>query len=210
MPSPSANSTATSHAATVPGSSSSSSSSSSSPSGAHGAGPGAGAASAQRHHLGATRPLVFGVLTTSDTHTEDDDDSGKLVKQLLGEAGHQVPHYALVANSVADIRETVDKWLSDRRLEAIITIGGTGVSSRDVTIEALAGMGGKSLEGFGDLYRMLSFQEVGPLAVLSRASLFAIQNRPVFAVPGSERACRLALSRLVLPAAEHLVEELAR
>lgn len=172
--------------------------------------PGGQASSASRHHLGATRPIAFGVLTTSDTHTEEDDDSGKLVKQLLKEAGHQVPQYALVANSIADIRETVGQWLVDPRVEAVITIGGTGVSSRDVTVEALAGMGGKTLEGFGDLYRMLSFEEVGPLAVLSRASLFAIQNRPVFAVPGSERACRLALSRLVLPASEHLVEELSR
>ena len=174
------------------------------------AGVGPGAPAASRHHLGSSRPLAFGVLTTSDTHTEEDDESGSLVKQMLSEGGHRIAHYALVANSVADIRETVGKWLEDTHLEAIVTIGGTGVSSRDVTVEALAGMGGKALEGFGDLYRVLSYEEVGPLAVLSRASLFAIQNRPVFAVPGSERGCRLALGKLILPAAEHLVEELAR
>lgn len=167
-------------------------------------------ASVPRHHTGAVQGHAFGVLTTSDMHTEDDDASGTLVKELLKEAGQRVAHYTLVANSVADIRETLSKWLADPSLEAVITIGGTGVSSRDVTVDALSGMGGKALEGFGDLYRMLSFQEVGPLAVLSRASLFAIQNRPVFAIPGSERACRLALSKLVLPAAEHLIEELSR
>lgn len=172
--------------------------------------PSAPATAASRHHQGATRSLVFGVLTTSDTHTEEDDVSGALVKSLLAEGGHRVAHYRLVANSVADIRDEVSQWMHDHQMEAVITIGGTGVSSRDVTVEALAGMGGKALEGFGDLYRMLSYQEVGPLAALSRASLFAIDNRPVFAVPGSERACRLAVQKLILPAVEHLVDELAR
>ncbi|MDE1819693.1 MAG: MogA/MoaB family molybdenum cofactor biosynthesis protein [Euryarchaeota archaeon] len=200
MTSPGSNYAPTSHAGAV-----SAPRAATPPSPSHG-----GAEAASRHHLGATRALVFGVLTTSDTHTEDDDESGSAVKQILTEAGHKVGHYGLVANSVADIREAVGKWLDDPNLEAVVTIGGTGVSSRDVTVEALAGMGGKPLEGFGDLYRMLSYQEVGPLAVLSRASLFAIQNRPVFAIPGSERACRLALSKLVVPTAEHLVDELAR
>jgi molybdenum cofactor biosynthesis protein B len=163
-----------------------------------------------RHHLGTTRSIGFGVLTTSDTHTEEEDESGQLVQKLLTDGGQHVESHRLVANSVADIREALDRWFADPKLEAVITIGGTGVSSRDVTIEALAGMGGKSLEGFGDLYRMLSFQEVGPLAVLSRATLFAIHNRPVYAVPGSVRACQLAVEKLILPTVEHLVEELAR
>ena len=171
---------------------------------------GPSASPATRHHTGSTRALSFGVLTTSHTHTEEDEASGAQVKGMLAEAGQRVSHYALVANSVADIRDAVAGWLADPTIEVILTLGGTGVSSRDVTVEALAGMGGRVLEGFGDLYRMLSFQEVGPLAVLSRASLFAIQNRPVFAIPGSERACRLAGGRLGIPAAEHLVDELAR
>lgn len=162
------------------------------------------------HHAASGRSLVVGVLTTSDTFTEEDDASGDLAKRLLREAGHRVAHYALVANSVADIRDAVTTMLGDHSVEAVITLGGTGVSSRDVTVDALQGLGGKPLEGFGDLYRMLSFQEVGPVAVLSRASLFAIQNRPVFALPGSERGCQLALKRLVLPAVEHLIDELAR
>ncbi len=166
--------------------------------------------SPSRHHLGTSRPIGFGVLTTSDTHTEEDDESGTLVKKLLTEGGQRVEEYHLVANSVADIRECLDRWFANPEVEAVITIGGTGVSSRDVTIEALAGGGGKALEGFGDLYRMLSYQEVGPLAVLSRASLFALHNRPVFAVPGSARACQLAVRELILPTVEHLVEELAR
>ncbi|MHB1932164.1 MAG: MogA/MoaB family molybdenum cofactor biosynthesis protein, partial [Thermoplasmata archaeon] len=90
------------------------------------------------------------------------------------------------------------------------TIGGTGVSSRDLSVAALETMGGKKLEGFGELYRSLSFQEVGPLAFLSRAGLYLLQQKPVFALPGSERAVRTALERLILPAIQHLVEELER
>ncbi len=133
------------------------------------------------------------------------------MKQLLTEGGHAVRKYALVANSVADIRDALNSWFPDIHLEAVVTIGGTGVSSRDVTIEALEGMPGvKRLEGFGSLYRMLSFPEVGALAAMSRAGLYVIQNRPIFAIPGSERACRTALQKLILPMVQHLVEELER
>ena len=164
-----------------------------------------------RHHEGGGRTLNFGILTTSDVHTEEDDESGDLVKQLLTEGGHAVRKYALVANSVADIRDALNSWFPDIHLEAVVTIGGTGVSSRDVTIEALEGMPGvKRLEGFGSLYRMLSFPEVGALAAMSRAGLYVIQNRPIFAIPGSGRACRTALQKLILPMVQHLVEELER
>lgn len=177
------------------------------PSVAHG---GATPSSSARHQTGGGRSLGFGVLTTSDTHTEEDDASGALVKELLTKEGHAVRHYTLVANSVADIRDMISSWFTDHQMEAIVTIGGTGVSSRDVTVEALEGLGGKRLEGFGDLYRVISYEEVGALAAMSRAALYIIQNRAVFALPGSERACRTALTKLVLPMAEHLVAEIER
>jgi molybdopterin adenylyltransferase len=163
-----------------------------------------------RHHLGGTRHLGFGVLTVSDTHTEDDDPSGVLARQLIEGAGHKVVRRALVANSIADVRDQLDPWLADPGLEAAVTIGGTGASSRDLTVNALEAMGGRRLEGFGEIYRALSFQEVGPLAMISRAGLFVLQGKPVFALPGSERAVRTALERLILPASIHLVEELER
>jgi len=163
-----------------------------------------------RHHLHGTRSLGFAVLSVSDTHTEQDDPSGHLARELLEKAGHKVVHYSLVANSVADVRERLDPWLHEVGVEAAVTVGGTGVSSRDLTVTALEGMGGKKLEGFGEVYRSLSFAEVGPLAIISRASLFVIQGKPVFALPGSERAVRTALEKLIVPAAIHLVEELER
>lgn len=163
-----------------------------------------------RHRLGGSRSLGFAVLSVSDTHTEDDDPSGALARQLLTAAGHRVVHYALVANSVADIRERLEPWLAEVPVEGAVTIGGTGVSSRDLTVNALDAIGGRRLEGFGEIYRSISFAEVGPLALISRASLFVIRGKPVFALPGSERAVRTAIEKLIAPAAVHLVEELER
>jgi molybdopterin adenylyltransferase len=163
-----------------------------------------------RHHLGGSRSLGFAVLSVSDTHTEEDDPSGHLARDLVAKSGHKVLQYALVANSVADVREKLEPWLENPSVEAAITVGGTGVSSRDLTVNALEAMGGKKLEGFGEIYRSLSFEEVGPLAIISRASLFLLHGKPVFALPGSERAVRTAVEKLILPAAIHLVEELER
>jgi len=165
---------------------------------------------ASRHHLHGTRSLGFAVLSVSDTHTEQDDPSGHLARDLVAKAGHKVIHYSLVANSVADVRERLDPWLHEVGVEAAITVGGTGASSRDLTFNALEGMGGRKLEGFGEIYRSISFGEVGALAIISRAALFVIQGKPVFALPGSERAVRTAVEKLILPASIHLVEELER
>ena len=165
---------------------------------------------ANRHHLHGTRSLGFAVLSVSDTHTEQDDPSGHLARELVTKGGHKVVHYRLVANSVADVRDHLDPWLADHSVETVITVGGTGASSRDLTVNALEAMGGRRLDGFGELYRSISFQEVGPLAMISRAGLYVVQGKPIFALPGSERAVRTALERLILPASVHLVEELER
>ena len=165
---------------------------------------------AGRHRLGAARALGFAVLTVSDTHTDDDDPSGVLARQLLEAGGHRVVHRGLVANSIADVRERLEPWLADPPVEAAITIGGTGASSRDLTVNALEAMGGRRLDGFGEIYRALSFQEVGALAMISRAGLYVLHGKPVYALPGSERAVRTAVERLILPATVHLVEELER
>ncbi|MCI4336012.1 MAG: molybdopterin-binding protein [Thermoplasmata archaeon] len=163
-----------------------------------------------RHHLDGSRSLGVVVLSVSDTHSEDDDPSGQLAQELLTAAGHVIRHYGLVANSVADVRDWLEPRLGEIPVEIGLTIGGTGVSSRDLSVNAIEAMGGRPLEGFGQLYRMLSFEEVGPLAMISRASLFLVKQKPVFALPGSERAVRTALEKLILPGVQHLVEELER
>jgi molybdopterin adenylyltransferase len=172
--------------------------------------PVAGASAASRHHLGGTRSLGFAVLSVSDTHTQEDDPSGHLARDLLLRAGHKVVHYHLVANSIADVRDSLEPWLAEIAVEVGVTVGGTGVSSRDLTVNALETMGGRKLDGFGEIYRSLSFQEVGPLALISRAALYLLHGKPVFALPGSERAVRTAIEKLILPATIHLVEELER
>ena len=163
-----------------------------------------------RHHLDGGRSLGFAVLSVSDTHSEDDDPSGALVRGLLEQGGHRILRRGLVGNSVADIRDWLEPVLAVIPVEAAISIGGTGVSSRDMSVNAVEAMGGRPLEGFGQLYRMLSFEEVGPLALLSRAGLFLVKGKPVFALPGSERAVRTAVERLILPSVQHLIEELER
>ncbi|HZY71166.1 MAG TPA: molybdopterin-binding protein [Thermoplasmata archaeon] len=167
-------------------------------------------ASTGRHHLGGSRSLGFVVLSVSDTHTEEDDVSGHLARELLTNAGHKVVHYDLVANSIADVKEKLEPYLAEVAVEAVVTVGGTGVSSRDLTVDAVGSLGGRVLPGFGELYRSMSYGEVGPLALISRATLFVVRQRPVFALPGSERAVRTALEKLVLPSVQHLVEELER
>jgi molybdenum cofactor biosynthesis protein B len=162
------------------------------------------------HAVHDTRSLGFAILSVSDIHTEQDDPSGHLARDLVAKAGHRVLHYGLVANSVADVRERLEPWLHEVGVEVAVTVGGTGVSSRDLTVNALEAMGGRKLDGFGEVYRSMSFQEVGPLAIISRAALFVLQGKPVFALPGSERAVRTGLEKLVLPAAVPLVEELER
>ncbi|MGA9043285.1 MAG: molybdenum cofactor biosynthesis protein B [Thermoplasmata archaeon] len=165
---------------------------------------------ADRHHSSPTRSLGFAVLSVSDIHTEQDDPSGHLARELVAKAGHHVVHYSLVANSVADVRERLEPWLREVGVEVAIAVGGTGVSSRDLTVNALEAMGARRLDGFGELYRSLSFHEVGALAIFSRAALFVVQGKPVFALPGSERAVRTAIEKLIVPAAIPLVEELER
>jgi molybdopterin adenylyltransferase len=164
----------------------------------------------RKHHPPSARSLGFAVLSVSDTHTEDDDPSGHLARSLLEAGGHTIVRYALVANSIADVREKLEPWLKEPKVEAAITVGGTGASSRDLTVAALETMGGRRFEGFGELYRSLSFQEVGALAMISRAALVVFQTKPVYALPGSERAVRTAVEKLILPGTVHLVEELER
>ncbi len=163
-----------------------------------------------RHTGDGGRSLGFAILSVSDMHTESDDPSGHLVRDLVRAAGHTIRHYALVANSVADVRERLESWLAEVGVEAVATVGGTGVSSRDLTVPALEAMGGKRLDGFGEVYRALSFAEVGALAAYSRVGLYVVHGKPIFALPGGERGARLATERLILPSSVHLVEELER
>ena len=150
------------------------------------------------------------VLTVSDTRTEEDDRSGREAQRLLVEAGHRVAAYAVVPDDPGRVREAVDRWLQDPSVDAVVVNGGTGISPRDRTYEALSGRLERRLDGFGELFRALSFPEVGPMAMLSRALGGIAAGKPLFAVPGSPAAVALAVERLIAPALGHLLGELRR
>jgi molybdenum cofactor biosynthesis protein B len=162
-----------------------------------------GADKAQHHGKPPLR-LSVGVLTASDTRNQQTDASGKLVREMLAAAGHQVSYYAVVPDDPQAIRKAVSEQLP--KLAALIVTGGTGISARDSTPEALAPLFDKELPGFGELFRMLSYAEVGPAAFLSRAIAGVSGGRLLVALPGSPRACRLALEKLVLPELSHAAQ----
>jgi molybdenum cofactor biosynthesis protein B len=151
-----------------------------------------------------------GLLTVSDTRTEATDASGAKARWLLEEAGHEVAAYAILPDEPVRVAEKVRVWLADPGIEAVVVNGGTGVSTRDRTYEALAGSIERPLPGFGELFRMLSFEEVGAAALLSRAAGGIASGKPLFVLPGSTNAVTLALTRLILPALPHLLGELRR
>ncbi len=150
------------------------------------------------------------VLTISDTRTKETDKSGKLIRESLEGAGHQVWSYAIAPDEPAQIAATLTLWLAEGEYDAIVCTGGTGISSRDTTIEVVDRLLDKRLEGFGELFRMLSWQEVGPAAMLSRAVAGLSGETLLFALPGSSNAVALAMSRLIVPELRHLVWERRR
>ena len=150
------------------------------------------------------------VVTVSDTRTEKSDTGGRAIVQLLEGAGHTVTGRAIVRDEPALVRALVEQQLADPAVQVVITTGGTGISSRDTTYEALAALLEKRLDGFGEIFRALSFQEIGPAAMLSRACAGVARGKIVVALPGSEQAVRLAMDRLLLPELGHLVQQVSK
>ena len=150
------------------------------------------------------------VLTVSDSRTEATDTSGDAITTLLTSAGHQVTGRALVKDDPAAVSQMVVRQLATAGVDVIITTGGTGISSRDSTFEAVTALLEKTLDGFGELFRALSYQDIGPAAMMSRATAGLAAGRIVVALPGSEAAVRLAMDKLLLPELGHLVQQARR
>jgi molybdenum cofactor biosynthesis protein B len=150
------------------------------------------------------------LLTVSDTRTESDDRSGLLIRSLVEAAGHRIVDYRLLPDEPDEIRSCVQDWLARDDCDAIVVNGGTGVARRDRTHEAVARLLDRRLDGFGELFRMLSYEQVGSAAMLSRAIAGIARGKPLFSVPGSPGAAELALSRLILPELGHLLSELRK
>lgn len=161
------------------------------------------------HKAHAPKSVGCFVLTISDSKTPETDTSGSLIRELLEKAGHMVVGFTIVKDEPAEVRSVIRR-ASDPRVQAIIMTGGTGITSRDSTFEAVEALLDKRLTGFGELFRFLSYQEIGPAAMLSRAQAGVSQGRIIFSLPGSPSACRLALEKLILPELGHLVGEVNR
>jgi len=150
------------------------------------------------------------VITCSDTRTPDTDTSGQLIQRLLKEQGHTVAAYHLVKDEPAKIKAKIKAAVTNKKIQAIIINGGTGISRRDSTFEAVDAMLEKRLDGFGEVFRYLTYQEIGSPAIMSRATAGIIKGRVLFSTPGSENAVRLAMEKLILPELGHLVKELTK
>lgn len=166
--------------------------------------------SAQEHRAAGAIAIPCGVITVSDTRIAADDRSGDLIAELLAAAGHAVAGRRIVPDEPTAVAAAVREFVDAGEVAAILLTGGTGVAPRDQTPEAVAGLFTKELPGFGELFRMLSYQEIGPAAMLSRACGGMIGGVAVFLMPGSTAAVRLAMERLILPELGHLTKLASR
>jgi len=151
--------------------------------------------------------VTCAVITVSDTRTEETDKSGQLIKQLLADAKHTLAAYKIVKDEPIQIQEQLE-LLSQSDLDVVIFNGGTGIAPRDTTYDALEKLLEKTLPGFGELFRFLSYQEIGSRAIASRAVAGVYQAKLIFSVPGSSNAVRLAMEKLILPEVVHLVSQI--
>jgi len=162
------------------------------------------------HKAGAPHSVRCFVVTVSDTRTDATDSSGRAIVDLLTSTGHQISGRTIVKDDPALVRGTIERQLAtavETGPQVIIITGGTGITSRDSTFEAVSTLLHKRLEGFGELFRMLSYEQIGPAAMMSRATAGLAAGRVVVSLPGSEAAVRLAMEKLLLPELGHLVQQ---
>jgi molybdenum cofactor biosynthesis protein B len=166
--------------------------------------------SVSEHKARAPQSVRCFIVTVSDTRTIETDTSGRTIADLLVAAGHEVAGRAIVKDDPDLVRGTIERQLVAADVQAIITTGGTGITSRDSTYEAVSALLQKRLDGFGELFRMLSYEQIGPAAMMSRACAGLVAGHIVVSLPGSDAAVRLALEKLLIPELGHLVEEATR
>ncbi|RHW40745.1 MogA/MoaB family molybdenum cofactor biosynthesis protein [Neobacillus notoginsengisoli] len=167
--------------------------------------------SVQEHKKQAPNSVACKIITVSDTRDKETDKSGKLIMELLEAQGHTIADYCIVKDEGELIKTEVQNGCANPEVEVVITNGGTGIAMRDVTIETVTKLFEKEISGFGELFRMLSYQEdIGSAALMSRAAAGVVNHRAVFSIPGSSGAVRLAMNKLILPEIGHVVRELKK
>mgnify|MGYP002152499293 FL=1 len=164
----------------------------------------------QEHRAASPTQIRCYVLTVSDTRTEENDTGGRLLRELLTGDGHDVVGHAIVPDEAATLSGAIEQQLDTAAVQAVITTGGTGISRRDGSYEVVSALIDKRIDGFGELFRALSFEEIGPSAMLSRACAGTARGKILVSLPGSRNAVRLGMTRLVLPELGHLVREVTR
>lgn len=162
----------------------------------------------QDHRRHASAPLGVALVTVSDTRAAADDESGSLARRLLEEAGHRVRESRILKDEPEAVRAAVAELAERPDIRAIVVNGGTGISRRDRTFEAVASILERRLDGFGEIFRSLSYDEIGSAAMLSRAVAGIVGDTVVFSIPGSPAAVSLAVQRLIIPELEHIIAEL--
>jgi len=166
--------------------------------------------SAEQHRRFAPAVLGFAVLTVSDSRGPEEDVGGRTIRDMAMAGGHRIEDSTLVRDDVAAIRAALRGMLARPGVDVVVATGGTGFSPRDLTLEAVAPLFERPIEGFGELFRMLSYPQVGAAAMLSRAAAGLIGGRAVFLLPGSPKAVTLAMEALILPEAGHLLSQARR
>jgi molybdenum cofactor biosynthesis protein B len=158
-----------------------------------------------RHDNQPSRSISCVILTITDTRTVETDTSGSSIRTRLEQAGHRVLLHEIIPDELEQIAERIQAHCANPNCQCILLTGGTGIAPRDNTFEAVAGVLEKRLDGFGELFRMLSFQEIGPRAMLSRAISGTRSRTLIYSMPGSTGAVQLAMEKLILPTLTHAV-----
>ena len=166
--------------------------------------------SVDKHREASPERVRVAVLTISDTRTPETDTGGNAIVELMREAGHEVSRREIVEDDAPRIEVGLQEFLADASVDAVITTGGTGISARDTTYEVVSRLIDKKLDGFGELFRMLSYEEIGAAAILSRAVAGSSGSKFVACLPGSTNAVRLAMEKLLVPEIPHVVFELRK
>lgn len=164
----------------------------------------------EQHRAAAPDAIRCAILTISDTRTFETDTSGSLIKAQLASNGHLVVDFRIVPDEPTIVRETIEQWAERPEVQAILSNGGTGIAARDTTYDVVASLLDKRIDGFGELFRMLSYADIGSAAMMSRAVAGVVRGRILIAMPGSTNAVRLALDKLILPELAHLVYEVSK
>ena len=164
----------------------------------------------QEHKKQAPKSVNCSVVIISDTRTEQNDESGKIIMQALKRNGHKVLSYCILKNDADSIRKKLNELLDEESLQVIITSGGTGISHLDITVEIISPTFEKKIDGFGELFRFLTYQEIGTASIMSRAVAGVVGEKVILCLPGSLGGVTLAMDKVILPEIGHMVREATR